>query len=93
MIIGEPDIISGLLSKEDFKRGLIKYQKEDLEGVIFGLNISYDNAKLVYDIIKKNYLDEGVAVNFYEAKEVPRKYGVDIVPIDDIEKYIDSLRE
>jgi hypothetical protein len=57
------------------------------------LKISYDNAKLVYDTVKKNYLDEGIAVNFYEAKEVPHKYTVDIVPIDDVEKYVDSLRE
>ena len=82
-----------ILLKESCENQLLKYKKKNLEGVIFGLNISPKNAKLVHDTIKKNYLDEGVAVNFYEAKEVPRKYVVDIVPIDDIEKYIDNLRE
>ncbi|MEL7665575.1 MAG: DUF2971 domain-containing protein [Methanosarcina mazei] len=82
-----------VLPKTDFENRLLKYDKKSLEGVIFGLRISCENAKLVYDTVKKNYLDEGIAVNFYEAKEIPRKYAVEIEPIDDVEKYIDSLHE
>ncbi len=41
--------------------------------------------------IKENYLDKELIVNFYEAKEVPRKYEVKIEPIDDFEKHINSL--
>jgi hypothetical protein len=81
-----------ILDNSFLENGLAKYGKKSLEGIIFGLKINYENAKLVYDTIKKNYLDEGIAVNFYEAKEVPRKYAVDIgEPIEDVEKYIDSL--
>jgi Protein of unknown function (DUF2971) len=80
-------------SETDFDKGMVKYPKEDLEGIVFGLRISYENAKLAYETVKKNYLDKGITVNFYEAKEVPRKYAVGIIPIYDVEKYIDSLRE
>jgi len=82
-----------ILDNSFLENQLLKYAKTSLESVIFGLHISPENAKLVYDTVKKNYLDEGIVVNFYEAKEVPRKYAVEIVPIDDVEKYIDSLRE
>ena len=50
LIYPYPDEI--LLSRESFDNGLMKFQKEDLEGVIFGLKISRKNAKLVYDTIK-----------------------------------------
>jgi hypothetical protein len=73
------------------ENGLLKYKKEDLEGIIFGLKINHENAKLVYDTVKKNYLDEGVTVNFYEAIEVPHKYNVEIKQIDDVEKYLNDL--
>ena len=73
------------------ENGLLKYRKEDLEGSVFGLKINYENAKLVYDTVKKNYLDEGVTVNFYEAVEVPHKYNVEIKQIDDVETYLNNL--
>jgi hypothetical protein len=92
IMITRYDVIQGLLSKEEFKKGLLKYRKEDLEGIVFGLKITYENAKLVYKTVKKNYIDEGFLINFYEAKEVSRKYIIDIgEPIKDIEKYINSL--
>jgi len=91
MIITRNDVINGLLSSDEFEKGLLKYQKEDLEGIVFGMRITYEDAKLVYNIVKKKYLDEGINVNFYEAKEVPRKYEIKIEsPIIDIEKYIDT---
>lgn len=80
-----------LFPESNLEDGLIKYNKRDLDGIIFGLKINHNNAKLVYDTVKKNYLDKGVTtVNFYKAIEAPRKYAVEIKPIDDIEKYIDS---
>lgn len=80
-----------MVSNNILENGLLKYQKNDLEGIIFGLRINHKNARLVYKTIKKNYLDEGISINFYEAKEVIRKYKVKIEPINDVEKYIDSL--
>lgn len=80
-----------ILPKIYFENQLLKYGKKSLEGVIFGLNISYDNAKSVYETVKKNYLDEGFVVKFYEAIEVPRKYALEIKQIDDVEKYFNDL--
>ncbi|MPM45043.1 hypothetical protein SDC9_91728 [bioreactor metagenome] len=74
------------------ENNLLKYQKKALEGVVFGLKITHKNAKLVYETIKKNYLDEGIVINFYEAKEVPKKYEIKIEPIENVEKYIDSIK-
>jgi len=70
---------------------VLNYRKEDLEGVIFGLKITYGKAKLVYDAVKKNYLDKGINVNFYEAKEVIGKYEVEPELITDVEKYLDDF--
>jgi hypothetical protein len=80
-----------VVSQEIPENNVLKYRKNDLEGVIFGLKITYGKAKLVYDTIKKNYLDEGIVVNFYEAKEVLRKYEVKAEPIVDVDKYLDDL--
>jgi len=75
--------------EDELEDGFIKYNKKDLEGVIFGLKISHKDAKLVYETVKKNYLD----VNFYESKEVSHKYEVTIEPIDDVEKYLNDLHK
>lgn len=80
-----------LLPESVLENGLIKYDKEDLEGVIFGLKINNKNAKLVYETIKKNYLDEGITVNFYESIEVIGKYEVKVKKIPDIIQYINNL--
>lgn len=91
-IIISNDDVGNVLSEDEFKSGLVKYQKEDLEGIVFGMKINHENAKLVHETVKKNYLDEGIAVNFYEAVEVPRKYTVKIERIDNVEKYLNTLR-
>jgi hypothetical protein len=81
-----------MLPRLYLENGFAKYDKSSLEGVIFGLRTNYENAKLVYETVKKNYLDEGITVNFYEAKEIPRKYEVEIDPIQDMGKYLNGLR-
>jgi hypothetical protein len=73
------------------ENGVVNYRKEELEGVIFGLKIGYNDAKLVYETIKENYLDKGFNVNFYEAKEVVGKYEVELELINDVEIYLDDL--
>lgn len=80
-----------ILHEEFCKCQILKYEKKNLEGVIFGLHVSPKNAELVYETVKKNYIEEGIAANFYEAKEVPNKYAVEIKLIDDIKKYIDDI--
>ena len=79
-----------LLHAHELENDIIHYEKEDLEGIVFGLKISYEDAKLVYETVKNDYLDEGFSVNLYEAKEVYQKYTVDIELITDMEKYISN---
>lgn len=73
--------------------GLMNYDKHDLEGVVFGLKASFENAESVCNIIRKEYLDKGIGVNLYQAKEVRGKYALQIVPIDNIDDYLASLRQ
>jgi hypothetical protein len=80
-----------MVSKDIPENNVLKYRKNDLEGVIFGLKTGYDDAKLVYETIKDNYFDKGFTVNFYEAKEVVGKYEVEPVLINDVAKYLDDL--
>jgi hypothetical protein len=80
-----------MIGSEYLENGVLKYKKSDLEGVIFGLKIGYKDAKLVYETIKENYLDEGINVNFYEAREVVGKYEVEPELIINVEKYLDEL--
>jgi len=80
-----------IIDQDILENEILNYRKKDLEGVIFGLKINYNNAKLVYDTIKQNYLDKGINVNFYEAKEVHHKYEVETEPIINIEKYLDDI--
>jgi len=92
-MIVDPDVDKMLLSEEEFKRGLVKYQKEDLEGIIFGLKINRKDAQDVYDTIKKHYLDEGITVNFRKAVEIGREYDLKIESISNIDEYIKSRPE
>lgn len=81
-----------MIGVEYLENNVLKYKKSDLEGVVFGLKINYNNAKLVYNTVKENYLDKGFNVNFYEAKEVVGKYEVEPELISDIEKYLSDLQ-
>lgn len=92
-LIIDPTFDEILISEKDFDKGLFKYRREHLEGIIFGLKINRIDAQDVYDTIKKHYLDEGVVVNFYKVVEIERKYDVKIEPIIDIDEYIKSRPE
>ncbi|AKB43333.1 DUF2971 domain-containing protein [Methanosarcina vacuolata] len=91
-IILDPDSDKRLLSEEMFEKGIIKYQKESLQGIIFGMKIKYENAELVYNTVKENYLDKGYVVKFYEAKEVRYKYEVKVDEIKNINTYLLELK-
>lgn len=72
-------------------RGMMNYDKKDLEGIIFGMKISLQNAKSVYDVVCKEYSDEGIDINLYQAKAIQGKYALQIEAINDINNYFDSL--
>ena len=78
-----------ILWGEDFHGKFTKsFRKEDLEGIIFGLKTPIEDIEKVYDIIKPNYLQEGIKVNFYKAQEIKGKYAINIKKIDSLDKYI-----
>lgn len=91
-IILDQDSDKRLLSEDMFEKGIIKYQKENLQGIIFGMKIKYENAELVYNTVKENYLDKGYMVKFYEAKEARYKYEVKVDEIKDIDTYLLELK-
>lgn len=65
-----------------------RFSKEGLEGIIFGLNTPIEKIKEVHDIIKSNYLQEGIKVNFYKTQEIKGKYTINAKKIDNLDKYI-----
>lgn len=77
-----------------FRNRRFEYQRECLEGVIFGCKIIKKNAQLVYDEINKNNLDEHgneIIINYYKAKESMDKYKINIELIPNIDKFINDL--
>lgn len=67
------------------------HEKTGLERIIFGSKVEYCDALRVYKVIKKNYLEYGIHINFYKIKEIQGQYELKIEPIN-IENYIRSLR-
>lgn len=54
----------------------MKFEKNILRKVIFGLDISSDNKKMIKEIVKKFYIEMGFPVKFYQAIEIKDFYGV-----------------
>jgi hypothetical protein len=77
-----------------------KFKKEELEGIIFGLNRSYSGSYKdvykVYESIKNNYLLKGINVNFYRTERIIGKYKgtykLRIVKINDIHQYLQFVK-
>ena len=80
-----------LLSIIDDREGesVIKFQKDALEGVTFGLKIKKDNALRIKTIIDKYY--KGMGVKFYRTIKSDRKYAIEFDEIRDFNKYIKSI--
>ena len=79
------------LPEDKLEEGIIRYEKESLEGIIFGLKMNSDNIKRIYDTIDDNYLKEGMDIIFYESKEIRGSYNIKTEKINDIDKYLESL--
>ena len=80
-----------LLFENELEGGTIRYEKEDLEGITFGLKMKAENVERIYNTIDENYLKAGIEVNFYEAKEIKGKYNLKIEKINDIHSYLEDL--
>ncbi len=54
----------------------MKFEKHILKKVIFGLDISSDNKKMIKEIVNKFYIEMGFPVKFYQAIEMKDSYGL-----------------
>lgn len=68
---------------------VIKFQKDALESVTFGLKIKKDNAIRIKTIIDKYY--NGMSVKFYRTIKSDGKYAIEFEEIRDFDKYIKSI--
>jgi hypothetical protein len=69
------------------ENNILNYQEGDLKGIIFGLKIDPEDAKLVYETVKENYPPE--SVKFYRLiGTLEDRVIIDPNPIPDIDKYI-----
>jgi len=64
------------------------FEKEALNGIIFGIKTAYEDMVKVYNIIDKNYHDNGLKINFYKASMIKGKYEINIKPIYDFDKFL-----
>ncbi|AKJ39864.1 DUF2971 domain-containing protein [Methanosarcina barkeri] len=78
-----------------------KFEKEDLEGVIFGLNTNYKAAEKISQIIKEKYTSEKCNVKFYIATDIlvsdeceikNNECKIKILEIKDVDWYIRYIK-
>lgn len=67
----------------------IKFQKDALAGVIFGLNIEPDAARHIKELVDEHY--KGIDVKLYRTYEIRGKYEIAFKEIADFEKYLRLL--
>lgn len=68
----------------------VKYRKEDLEGIIFGLKAKREEIEEIIDIISIYYLWQGIKVNFYTTHEIQDEFAIEVKEIESISKYLDK---
>jgi hypothetical protein len=80
-----------LLATIDDREGksTANFQKDALEGIIFGLKVKPDKAQRIKDIIDQHY--KGMGVKLYRTIRIDGKYAIDIKEIRDFSKYIKLL--
>ena len=72
------------------KKTLKQYEKNSLEGIIFGLYTPLDSIRQIYEIVSENYSKEYNNVNYYECELVEGKYGINPIKIKSFEYYLAS---
>jgi len=58
----------------------VKYKKEFLEAIIFGMKTSPDDIRLIMDIVEKNFISEGSEIKYYKAQQIKGEYAVEVKP-------------
>ncbi|MCZ7398591.1 MAG: DUF2971 domain-containing protein [Candidatus Methanoperedens sp.] len=69
----------------------VKYRKEDLEGIIFGLKAKRKEIEVIINIISSYYLRQGIKVNFYSTHEIQGEFAIEVKKINDISEYLKTL--
>ncbi|QIB91003.1 hypothetical protein [Methanosarcina mazei] len=67
----------------------IKFKKDSLASIIFGLRVNPDDAKHIKDIIDQCY--KGIDVKLYRTEKIKGKYAIDVKEIKNLDKYIGLL--
>lgn len=82
-----------LLREDKFEEGYYtkKFRKDDLEGIIFGLNVERENIEAIYEIIDTHYLQKGIKVNFYYTQKIQGKFAIKVIKIDSITQYLKTF--
>jgi len=60
----------------------IKFDKSILGQIIFGVKTSNSEKYKIINVVKKNYIDQGFDVKFYQAKYKQHVYGLDIIDMN-----------
>ena len=77
------------IPENEFEQDYTKeYRKEDLEGIIFGLNAKSDKIKEICEIIDTHYLQQGINVNLYSTHKIPGEFAIGVKKIHSIGKYL-----
>lgn len=81
-----------IIKKDEFEEGYTKkFRKEDLEGIIFGLNAKPEKIKEIYEIINTHYLQQGIKVNFYSTHKIQGEFAIEVKKIESVSKYLKKL--
>ena len=81
-----------LIKKDEFEQGYTKkFRKEDLEGVIFGLNTKPEKIKEIYEIIDTHYLQHGIKINLYSTHKIQGEFAIKVKKIDSFRKYLKKI--
>jgi hypothetical protein len=70
-------------------KSTVNFQKDALQGIIFGLRVKPDDAQHIKDIVDEYY--KGIAVKMYRTEKVKGEYAIAIKEIKDFSKYIKLL--
>jgi hypothetical protein len=70
-------------------KSTVNFQKDALEGIIFGLKVKPDKAQRIKDIIDQHYA--GMDVKLYRTEKVDGRYAIDFKEIRNFDKYIELL--
>jgi len=68
-----------IIPESDVNTQRIKFKKDSLAGIIFGMDTSVSDEQRVQTIVQEHY--KGVPIVFFKSKPITGKYAVDIDPL------------